>query len=434
MKPTTADAITKPSLRNRLEIQVIDSPEEVKRFNDYLNEEHYLGATPSVGDFLRQVVSLDGEWAACIAWGSPAYALKDRDRWIGWDARRRKKWLKLVIEQRRFLVLESAREPNLASAVLGASMRVISDQWKERFGYRPVLAETFTDIEAFQGTCYKAANWIGLGICVGNSRVRGQGTFYTPNGKPKKLWVKEIDPRARKILTSDELSPEHEQGDVGSKSGELPLREDLVLSLRETLRKVEDPRDTNTHFRVGSVLTIASMAMLSGHVQVTEIHRFCNTLSQNHRALLGLPRKKNTKFYKVPSYSVFYQVLKRLDPEKLASALNGWIDQNRGQLPGTFALDGKSIRDRAMIVTMTQKEGTPVAMEVCKGKGHEKNAGKKLLRQTPLDDCIVTADALHCDQETAQIITESGGDYVLQVKDNQKHLLKRIKKKSIPSS
>ena len=80
-------------------------------------------------------------------------------------------------------------------------MRVISDQWKERFSYRPVLAETYTDIEAFQGTCYKAANWIGLGVCVGNSRVRGQGTFYTPNGKPKKLWVKEIDCNGLKTFT-----------------------------------------------------------------------------------------------------------------------------------------------------------------------------------------------------------------------------------------
>jgi hypothetical protein len=434
MKQPKAEAGQKFNLRNRIEIQVIESVEDIARFNQLLEEEHYLGATPPVGDFMRQVAVIDGKWVSCIAWGSPAYALKDRDRWIGWDARRRKKWLKLVVEQRRFLILESAREPNLASAVLGASLRAISDQWKEKFGYRPVLAETFTDIESFSGTCYKASNWIALGVCAGNSRVRGKGTFYTPNGRPKKLWVKEIDPRARKILTSDDLAEEHKQGDVGSKSGELPIREDQVLSLREVLRTVKDPRDTNTHYRIGSVLSIIAMAMLTGCVQVTEMKRFCNTLSQSHRALLGLPRKKKSAFYKVPGYNVFYDVLKGLDPDHFATVLNGWINQNRGELPGTFALDGKSIRDRAMIVSLTQKEGPPVAMAVCEGKGHEKNTGKKLLKKTSLDECIITGDALHCDRETAQIIAESGGDYVFQVKDNQKHLLKRIKKKSIPSS
>ncbi len=90
-----------------------------------------------------------------------------------------------------------------------------------------------------------------------------------------------------------------------------------------------------------------------------------------------------------------------------------------------LALDGKSIRDKVMIVTLADEEGNPQAMAVCPGKGHEMTTGRELVQKGPaLDGVIVTADALHCQRETAQAIVEKGGDYVLQIKDNQPALLK----------
>jgi hypothetical protein len=49
--------------------------------------------------------------------------------------------------------------------------------WPARYGFRPVLLETFVETPRHCGTCYKAANWIHVGQTVGRgkkSRVHEQ--------------------------------------------------------------------------------------------------------------------------------------------------------------------------------------------------------------------------------------------------------------------
>src|SRR5882724_3028458 len=116
------------------------------------------GAGQPVGDYLRQVVERDGKPVALLVWGPACYALKDRDLWISWSATQRLERLKLIVQNRRFLLLHAkGRSPNLASQAMGAALRVLAEQWNQRFGYRPLLAESFTDPEAYAGTCYKAS-------------------------------------------------------------------------------------------------------------------------------------------------------------------------------------------------------------------------------------------------------------------------------------
>jgi hypothetical protein len=137
------------------------------------------------------VAILDGEWVGLLAWGSACYALKDRDQYIGWTPTLRAERQKLVVQNRRFLLLrEKGEEPNLTSRILGASVQALPEQWLAYFGYVPLLAETFTDLEAFAGTSYKAAGWIPLGRTKGFSRHRAD--FFVPNDRPKKLWVKPL--------------------------------------------------------------------------------------------------------------------------------------------------------------------------------------------------------------------------------------------------
>ena len=406
----------------KLEIISIQSREEIKRFDQYLAAEHYLGETPSIGDFMRQVAVEDGQWVALLVWGPAAYRLKDRDAWIGWDAGRRAERLKLVVQNRRFLVLGSARRRNLASAVLGASVRSLGRQWEERFGYVPVLAETFTDLESYAGTCYKAAGWEPLGVCEGHTRHRAD--YYIANDRPKKLWIKPLHGQARKILCSDRLSDRQQEAQVGAPTGHLPLSLAQMYSLAQALRQVPDPRARNNRFRMHSVLTLISMALLSGKQQITEIARFASRLSAPQRAQIGLPRKEGTRFWQVPGYSVFYQVLIRLDPEKFTQVLNEWIQAHRAGLPTALALDGKSVRDRIMVVTLADEEGNPAAMAVCPGKGHEMTTARTMLQNgAVLDNVVITADALHCQRETASAIVDQGGEYLLQIKDNQPSLL-----------
>src|ERR1700730_368632 len=79
--------------------------DEGKWVDGLLAGQHYLGAGRPVGDYLRQVVERDGKAVALLVWGPACYALKDRDLWISWSAPQRLERLKLIVQNRRFLVL-----------------------------------------------------------------------------------------------------------------------------------------------------------------------------------------------------------------------------------------------------------------------------------------------------------------------------------------
>jgi len=121
--------------RDDLEVQV-GGGEQVAWFDQQLADHHCLGAGRSVGDYLRQVVRLRGRPVALLVWGPACYALKDRDLWISWSAPQRIGRLKLLVQNRRFLLLTPKGEaPNLASQTLAAAVRALPAQWQERFDY-----------------------------------------------------------------------------------------------------------------------------------------------------------------------------------------------------------------------------------------------------------------------------------------------------------
>ena len=400
----------------------------VRRFDALMKKHHYLKEGRPVGDYLRQVAVVDGQWVALLAWGPACYALKDRDQWIGWNTTQRAERLKLVVQNRRFLLLgDKGRQPNLASQVLGASVRVLAAQWAQEFGYEPVLAETFTDIEQFEGTCYKASGWEAVGMSKGFARHRAD--FYVRHGRPKKLWLKKLHSDAREILCGAQLAVAQEKGGRSNAHGVMPLKESQRRSLAQALAAVGDSRKVNTQFPIGTILSIVAMALLCGHWQIAQIVRFGNRLTQAQRKQLGLPRKRKKEFYRVPCYDVYYKLLLRIDPEEFARILNAWLQAHRGTLPSALALDGKMIRDVIGTVTLADHEqGDAHAMSIMsekEGEGShcEMKSAQRLLGSLPsLDHQIITADALNTQRLTAQIIVEKGGDYFLQIKGNQPKL------------
>src|SRR2546423_61682 len=119
-KPTAASSWVSKA-EPPLEVRALE-PEELARFESLLKEGHYLGPAPPVGDFLRQVALRKGQWVGLLVWGPAAYKLKDRERWIGWSVPQRLQRLKLVVQNRRFLLLsQKGQEPNWASQVLEAA-------------------------------------------------------------------------------------------------------------------------------------------------------------------------------------------------------------------------------------------------------------------------------------------------------------------------
>jgi len=407
--------------------------DEVPAFDAQLGEHHYLGAGQAVGDYLRQIVERAGQPVAQLVWGPACYALKDRDRWIGWSVPQRVPRLKLIVQNRRFLLLTAkGEEPNLGSQVLGAVLRALPDQWQARFGYTPLLAESFTDPEAHAGTCYKASNWEPVGWSAGYRRHRAD--FYVPNDRPKRLWLRALRPGARGHLRAVTVPADCQGGLVAPPAGLLPLKLAEMDSLAQTMRHAPDPRDTNTQYHIGPVLTLVAMALLAGRREIAEIVRFATTLTQTQRRRLRLPRKRGTRaFYKVPGYDVFYQVLTRMDPEVFATLLNDWLQARAGSLPQALALDGKMIRDHIGLLSLVQHEdGVPHAVAVYDQKeGTERcelTAATALLEKLPaLDGQLITADPLHNQRKHARTIVEKGGDYLFQIKENQPRLFKQAK-------
>ena len=243
------------SLARGLVVRASSSVEDRQLVAGWLEAEHFLGALRAVGHTLIQFVQQENQVVAVLVWAASAYHLKDRDQWIGWDAITCAKRRNLITNNVRFLVREEHRRPNLASQSLAAALRVLPQQWQEHFGYRPLLAETFTDPELHAGTCYKASGWEALGYTKGHSRHRCD--FYIPNERPKRLWINPLHPRAREWLCAPQLPLECESGQRPEGAGaRCALKMKELQSLREALRSIPDPRTAKGRLEFGHFETV----------------------------------------------------------------------------------------------------------------------------------------------------------------------------------
>jgi hypothetical protein len=361
-----------------------------------------------------------------LLWASCAYRLKDREQWIGWDALTCAKRRNLIVNNVRFLVLEKTRRPNLASKCLGTALKVLREQWSLHFGFEPILAETFTDPEMHAGTCYKAAGWQPVGMTEGNSRHLSD--FYQPNGRPKRLWLYPLFSDAKARLCAVELAREHQAGESPGAGTRCSLKQTQLYSLAKALRQVPDPRaKAGMKFPLFVLLTVVCLGLLSGCKHVSEIVRLGNRLSPAQRRQIGFRKARNSKTHPMACYNVFRELLKRLDLEALGQVLTHWMSEQRGALPATLAMDGKTIRaNLGMIVTiMDTEEGVPVAVAATTQSGGEATCARTLLQSPEVNllNATLIADSLHTNAENARLIVqEKGGDYIAAVKDNQPKL------------
>jgi len=407
-----------------LEVVEATSDADVRRFNACLAEEHYLGPRPPTGNTLRQVVTRSGEWVALLMWNAAARRLKPREQWIGWDAAKRSSRLKLVAQNSRFLVLSAQRQPNLASAVLGAACQALPAQWRSRYGYAPVLAESFTDPERFKGTCYRACNWFDAGESAGYGR--DYKDYYIDLEHPKVLWLKALVPDARAVLCATQLPETLKAAVTRVQERPLPLSAKLAESLLDAMTGVPDIRRCNRSLPIGPMLTIIVLAMMCGERDISGIHRYAQQLKQEQRRRLCLPRnRKHPALRKVPSYNAFYKLLKRIDLAGLATALNQWYQAHLDKLPSALAMDGKFIGDICGTLNLvSHQDGRPVVSLAIPGKGHEVGAGRAAICEIgDLDSAVVSADALHDNRESAATVLAANGEYFLKIKKNQKTML-----------
>jgi hypothetical protein len=183
-------------------IPITDSA-EIGLWNEYVSRYHYLGYQRPFGCSLRYFIVSDRGRLGCLLFSGAAKALRERDQWLGWTPNERRRNLGFVVNNSRFLVFPWVRVKNLASHALGQVVRRLGDDWQQRWGYRPVVVETFVDPEYYAGTCYRAANWLSLGQTTGTGLPR-KGKSYTSS--PKQIWVLPLVADFRTDLRSLEVT------------------------------------------------------------------------------------------------------------------------------------------------------------------------------------------------------------------------------------
>jgi hypothetical protein len=189
--PTTASDAQAPIKQpvheiGRITLQVVSGKATSLLWNEYMARYHYLGYAAMSGSQIRYNVFAGEQLVACISFCACAWKLKDREKFIGWSQAQRQKNLQLVINNARFLVLPWIQSKGLASKILSLAARQLPRDWKHRYGFEPVLLETFVEYERHKGTCYKAANWINVGRTAGRGKKSTSHKRLIP---AKDIWL-----------------------------------------------------------------------------------------------------------------------------------------------------------------------------------------------------------------------------------------------------
>lgn len=169
-----------------------------RRWRALMQAHHYLGAGPLCGAQMRYLVRSERHGVVgALAFSAAAWRVGARDRFIGWSDAARAHNLGSVVANSRFLIVPGIEVPHLASHVLGRCVKRLPVDWEARYGYRPLLLETFVERARFKGTCYRAANWRHVGATCGRGRQDGQRQHAVP---VKDIYLYPLAPRWRERL------------------------------------------------------------------------------------------------------------------------------------------------------------------------------------------------------------------------------------------
>jgi len=170
-----------------IQIRQVETQAQAQLFRSLLSHFHYLGYSGPVGENLRYLVyDCQDRLLGCLLFGAPAWRVACRDRFIGWDEEDRKKGLSRIANNMRFLILPEVTVPHLASHLLAKISRRVSVDWHDKYGHPIALLETYVENNRFQGTCYKAANWVKVGETTGFTRNYRAGK---PKAPIKSVWL-----------------------------------------------------------------------------------------------------------------------------------------------------------------------------------------------------------------------------------------------------
>lgn len=415
-------------------------PHERERFDELLEQKHYLKSARLGGRSLRYVAEFNGQWIALICFSGAAPNLKSREQWIGWSAQQRMRRLGFVVNNSRYLLLtDRQRYPNLGSKVLALCLKRLSQDWQQAWAQPVLLVESFVDETlGYEGTCYKACGFEAVGLTAGYGR--SSRDYYTSHERPKQLYLRALKPGNRQLLAQGRLPASLAAHEL-DRAGPCPFKAEALGSLLELFKTFRDERRGHGLLhRQSFVLACASVAMLMGADSYKALEDLTGKLDQRQLRALGARRNQRTGRYQAPSDSTFFRVLGKIDTELFDSVLGQWMSLREMDSLKRIAVDGKTLRGSKrgeegkalqLLSAVTHRLRMTIAQREIEDKSNEIPALVPLLESIPeLEGSLITADAMQCQQEACRYITqERGADYLISLKGNQSGILERAELK-----
>jgi hypothetical protein len=296
-----------------------------------------------------------------------------------------------------------------------------------------LVVESFVDQSQYRGTCYRACGFEAVGPSAGYAR--DSRDFYVPHGHPKQLFLRELCPRARKILRQGRL-PQELADYEAQVTGPCPFQAPALASLLAGFASLPDSRRGHgLRHRQRFVLTCAAVSTLMGACGYRAFENTGQKLTQRQLRALGCQPDEADGRYYPPSDSTFQRVLKKVDADRVATIVGAWLAQQEIGALARLAVDGKVLRGSGrhdgkplqLLSAVTHHLRLTLDQIPIAQKSNEIPALKPLLKRVaPPPGTLITADAMHCQQESARFITqELGGDYLFGLKGNQSGVLQK---------
>ena len=207
----------------------------------------------------------------------------------------------------------------------------------------------------------------------------------------------------------------------------------MEKNLLEYFDEVETEKEhAGYHYSVKDTITISILGSLCGLKNVSQIHQWA--ASERVRTFL----KEKWSIEKVPCYYWMLCLMKIIKPASLNECFQRWtaslLPKESKHL--TIAMDGKTVCSTKsmssyehplhIISAQLSEMGITLGQVSVEDKSNEIPAVQKLIKDLELHGCMVVADALNCQKETAALIVEAKADYLLSVKENQPTLKEDI--------
>ncbi len=432
-KPTRLPDKSQQQLLNEVRVHLAERP-QLPRLHKLLQQHHYLGSLKPVGERLYYIATdAAGRWLAILVFSAAANHLRARDQYIGWSSEQRRRRLRLITNNCRFLLLPGCSVPNLGSRILRLTLDRLSPDWQAHYAHPILAVETFVDPEQFCGTVYTANGWIELGETDGWGRCRRD--YYVKHDKPKRLFVRLLARQAARSLQAEHLKPQLAMVEANG-SVRCTQRVKEIRSMVQHFKQLPEYRERVESYPLFSLAALILLAVLCEAPRgQTDLEKFARGLSQPQRRALGIRRNAQGE-YPAPSQSTFSRFLDGVNEAKLDETLLAIQHALRGPAPKDelVVMDGKEPKHgsgASVLTAVTVPSQYYLGSAVVDEKTNEiPVAQKELIPPLDLAGRLVSLDALHTQDETARrVVLDAGGDYLLTAKKNQPSLLDNIQKK-----